>query len=79
MKLSCKECRGIGVVIPTKERGGPTCNSCGGAGYLTRQIFERGAASIMDHPSVFMGGPSQQNLRKAKSIADMLEEFGVEW
>ena len=30
-------------------------------------------AGSLDYPSVFMGGPSIPNLRKAKDIVDMLE------
>ena len=30
-------------------------------------------AGLLDFPSVFMGGPSRPNLRKAKDIVDMLE------
>lgn len=31
-------------------------------------------ASMLDHPSVYMGGPSQNSLRKAKKIVDYLIE-----
>lgn len=36
--------------------------------YLLRQHI----ASALDHPSVFMGGPSQQSVRKAIRIVSML-------
>ena len=34
-------------------------------------------AHILDHPSVYMGGPSQQSLRKAQRIVAYLEESGL--
>jgi len=40
------------------------------AKYLLRQRI----ASILDHPSVYMGGPSQQSLRKAIRIIEALDE-----
>lgn len=30
-------------------------------------------ASILDHPSVYMGGPSHGNMRRAKTILGYLE------
>lgn len=33
-------------------------------------------ASILDHPSVYMGGPSQGNRRKAQRILEVLEDGG---
>ena len=36
-----------------------------------------GIASILDHPSLYMGGPSHQSLRKAKRIVAYLEEAGL--
>lgn len=39
------------------------------AKYLLRQRI----ASIIDHPSVYMSGPSQQSLRKAIRIIEALE------
>jgi hypothetical protein len=42
-----------------------------------REILKREIASMLDHPSVFMGGPSQQNQRKADRIIQHLErEYG---
>jgi hypothetical protein len=35
-------------------------------------LVQRGIASILDSPSVYMGGPSPMSLRKAKMIVDML-------
>jgi hypothetical protein len=35
-------------------------------------IVQRGIAAILDSPSVYMGGPSQMSLKKAKAIVDML-------
>jgi len=33
-------------------------------------------ASMLDHPSVFMDGPSQRNLRRARDIIDALRADG---
>lgn len=33
-------------------------------------------ASMLDHPSVFMGGPSQRSMRRAKDIIDALRAEG---
>ena len=33
-------------------------------------------ASSFDHPSVFMGGPSQRSKRKAESLLHALGEYG---
>jgi len=38
----------------------------------------RGIASMLDHPSCYMGGPSRLSLRKAERIVDYLRESGVE-
>ena len=38
-----------------------------------REILKREIASMLDHPSVFMGGPSQGNQRKANRIIEFLE------
>jgi len=38
----------------------------------------RGIASMLDHPSVYMGGPSRMAIRKAEKIVDYLRESGVE-
>ncbi len=37
-----------------------------------RLLAQRGIAAILDHPSVYMGGPSQNSMRKANSIIDAL-------
>jgi DnaJ-class molecular chaperone len=73
----CKECNGTGEVVYTKERGGPTCNSCGGAGHLTDIIIQRIMASIMDYPSVYMGGPSPGNMKRAEKIIEFLKKEGL--
>lgn len=70
--VMCRECKGSGVVEFTKERGGPVCNNCGGVGEITPKIMRRVIASILDSPSVYMGGPSHQNLRKADRIIEYL-------
>jgi len=38
-----------------------------------REIAIREVAAALDSPSVFMGGPSQQNLRKAEAIFPIIE------
>lgn len=73
----CKECNGTGKVVFTKERGGPICNSCGGNGVLTDEILERMIASKIDHPSVYMGGPSVNSRKKAVKIIEMLKKEGL--
>ena len=70
----CKECNGTGEVVFTKERGGPRCNNCAGNGYLTDEIIKRIIASILDYPSVYMGGPSEDNKRRAQKIIEFLKE-----
>lgn len=77
MRPKCKECEGTGEVVFTKERGGPICNSCGGNGYLTDEILYRMIASIIDHPSVYMGGPSHNSMRKAERIVTELKREGL--
>ena len=73
----CKECNGTGEVVFTKERGGPMCVNCVGNGYLTDEILESTMASIMDYPSVYMGGPSHHSRQKAIKIIKMLKEEGL--
>ena len=75
----CKECGGTGTVVFTKERGGPTCNTCMGAGYMTEKVVLPTIASILDHPSVYMGGPSKQSLKKARKILDYLASLGADF
>lgn len=41
-----------------------------------REFVRRELASILDHPSVYMGGPSQTSLRKAGRILDALDRAG---
>lgn len=73
----CKQCNGTGEVVFTKEKGGPICPSCGGNGYLTDEILCRMIASTIDHPSVYMGGPSHNSMRKAERIIKNLKERGL--
>jgi RecJ-like exonuclease len=75
--VPCKECNGTGQVVFTKERGGPICNNCGGNGHLTVEIIQCTIASIMDYPSVYMGGPSYTNMKKAQKIINFLREEGL--
>lgn len=41
-----------------------------------REYVRRVIAVILDHPSVYMGGPSQGNLRRAGQVIDELERSG---
>lgn len=34
-------------------------------------------ASMLDHPSVFMGGPSQRSIRRARDIIKALKTEGL--
>lgn len=77
MVVTCKECSGSGQIEFSRERGGPMCNNCGGNGYLTEEIIGRVIASILDYPSVYMGGPSKGSLRKAKKITEYLVQQGA--
>lgn len=74
----CLECGGTGTVTFTKERGGPVCQNCGGKGYMSKDILQQRIAAILDHPSVYMGGPSKQNMRKAQTILDMMIKAGFD-
>lgn len=74
MKTNCVECDGTGKIDFTKERGGPICPNCGGNGHLTDQIIQRNIASIIDYPSVYMGGASRNALNKAEKILNFLKE-----
>jgi len=73
----CKQCNGTGEVVFTKEKGGPICPSCGGNRYLTDEILCRMIASTIDHPSVYMCGPSHNSMRKAERIIKNLKEEGL--
>lgn len=42
-----------------------------------RELFEVHVASILDHPSAYMGGPPQHSRRKAKAIADFIADGGT--
>jgi len=77
MTSLCRECGGTGEVVFTKERGGPICNSCGGAGFWTPEIVQRVFASMLDHPSVYMGGPSKGNLRRVEPLVKWLQDEGI--
>jgi hypothetical protein len=39
-----------------------------------REILQREIASILDHPSVYMGGPSPHHMRTADRIINHLEK-----
>lgn len=73
MRLMCKECNGTGEVVFTKERGGPKCNNCNGAGHMARKHLETVIGAILDGNSVYMSGPSSGSLRRAGKIVDYLE------
>ena len=38
---------------------------------------ELAIAQFLDHPSIYMGGPSRVSLRKAEKIMDYLQEEGL--
>lgn len=39
-----------------------------------RLLVQRGIAAILDHPSVYMSGPSKRSMRLAASIIEDLEK-----
>lgn len=41
-----------------------------------REYVRRTIASILDYPSAYMGGPSQNNLQRAGRIMDALDRSG---
>lgn len=73
----CNECLGSGEVIWTKERGGPKCNGCNGHGFIPYEMVQYRIAALLDHPSVYMGGPSHGNMRRAEKIMDLLMQDGL--
>ena len=73
----CKDCSGTGKIVFTKERGGPVCTSCGGNGYLTDEILCRIIAGAIDYPSLYMGGPSYNSIKRAERILSILKEEGL--
>lgn len=42
-----------------------------------REVLQREIAAILDHPSVFMGGPSRQSLKTAGRVLQHLEAENV--
>jgi hypothetical protein len=44
-----------------------------------KELFLRVVGSILDHPSVYMGGASQQSRRKAERIWDELHSGRYGW
>lgn len=45
-----------------------------------REVVKRTIASILDGPSVYMGGPSTASLRRAENVVRYLEDEDlVEW
>lgn len=79
MKLHCSYCEGKGEIEFTKERGGPVCPMCAGNGFLKKDQVDRYIGAILDHPSLYMGGPSQRSLKIASKISNFLAEWGVEF
>lgn len=78
--ILCFECSGTGKVPFTKEKGGPICNKCCGHGYLTKRVLLATIGAILDHPNIYMGGPSRPSLKKAEKILDyMKDEWGIEF
>ena len=43
----------------------------------TKETFLRAAATQLDHPSVYMGGPSNRSLRQADKIFDAIGRYGL--
>jgi hypothetical protein len=44
-----------------------------------RELLKRELGAILDHPSVFMGGASQQNKRKAdRIIQHLMDHWGFD-
>lgn len=41
-----------------------------------REVLQRHIAASLDHPSVYMGGPSKQNMRKAERLIEWMERDG---
>lgn len=74
---TCNNCGGTGKIEFSKERGGPVCPECGGSGALSQELIQRYIAEILDHPSVYMGGPSRGNLARADKIVKFLVEKGI--
>lgn len=44
---------------------------------MKREKLQHDIAAILDHPSVFMGGPSHHHLRKADAIMKYLTRNGI--
>lgn len=42
-----------------------------------KETVQRNIAAILDHPSVFMGGPSRQNMKKAEKIIYYLQDCKI--
>lgn len=73
-QTKCRECRGTGEVVWTKERGGAVCNACGGLGHTNRDIVLQIIASILDRNNCYMSGPSQQSRKFALRVIEYLED-----
>ena len=44
-----------------------------------KYVMRQQIAAILDHPSVYMGGPSQQSIRKAIRIVEiLLKEYEIQ-
>lgn len=63
---------GIGERIAKSIRGGEALTMTKPLPALQHEI-----ALILDHPSVYMGGPSQQSIRKAERIVRHMERCGL--
>lgn len=77
--FQCNKCGGSGTVVFTKEFGGPICNNCAGNGFMTKIMLRSVIGSILDSPSVYMSGPSKQNLKKADKILEYLASQGIDF
>jgi hypothetical protein len=69
----CIVCHGHGTIEFSEEHGGPVCPHCGGKGWITPELLTIFIASILDHPSVYMSGPSKHSMKRAKKIVELLQ------
>lgn len=74
---ACTKCHGEGTIEFTKEDGGPKCHHCGGNGWLTPEVLAGYIGNILDHPSVYMGGPSKGSMQRASKIVKFLQDEGI--
>ena len=44
-----------------------------------RELVKNCIASILDNPSIYMGGPTLHNKKRADKILELLEEWGYKF